>query len=176
MRELVGLFTQIALSKRGPQDLPASPVLLAVTALAYFVVNVAVATVLPPIEGPWHLHVVIDVVFTLVWYAVLLRALGKPERFLQTATAMFGYQVVLAPLWIAAVYLSRRFTEDALLQFPAAIVGLAVAIWIIRAGSYILKAALELPMPGCVVLVILQILTGQLLLVALLPAGNASAG
>jgi hypothetical protein len=67
------------------------------------------------------------------------------------------------------VYLSRRYNDDAVLQFPAAVIGLAIAIWVIRAGGYILKAALELPMVACVVLIILQILAGQLVLFAMTP-------
>jgi hypothetical protein len=172
MKELVRLFAQIALSRKGPQDLPASPVLLAASILGYFVVNFLVSLLLPPIDR-WRLHLLVDVAFTFAWYAVLLRAFGKPERFLQTATAMFGYQMVLAPPWIAAINLSRRFPEDALWQFPIAIIGLAIAIWIIRAGSHVLKAALELPMAACVVLIILQILAGQLALFALTPAPEA---
>jgi hypothetical protein len=35
MQELVKLFTQIALLRRGPQDLPASMLLLALTIVAY---------------------------------------------------------------------------------------------------------------------------------------------
>jgi hypothetical protein len=145
-------------------------VLLAATVLAYLVVNFIVRLVLPPTPGPWQLQLGIAAVFMLFWYAVLLRTFGKSERFLQTVTAMFGYQVVLAPLWIATLFLSGRFTAENLLQFPVAIMGLALAIWIIRAGSYILKAALELPMAACVVLVILQILTGELLMIALSPS------
>ena len=41
MKELVKLFTQIALLRRGPQDLPASMLLLALTIVAYLVVNLA---------------------------------------------------------------------------------------------------------------------------------------
>lgn len=170
MTELFRLFTLIALSRKGPQDLPASPMLLALTVLGYFLVNYGVNLLMPAVEL-WRLHLLVDVAFTLAWYAILLRGFGKPERFLQTATAMFGYQLVLAPLWIAAVYLSRRYNNDVLLQFPAAVIGLAVAIWVIRAGAYVLKAALELPMIACVVLIILQILAGQLVLFAMTPAG-----
>jgi hypothetical protein len=169
MTELFRLFTLIALSRKGPQDLPASPILLALTVVGYYLVNYGINLMMPAVDS-WRLHLLVDVAFTLAWYAVLLRAFGKPERFLQTATAMFGYQLVLAPLWIAAIYLSRQFTNDAALQFPAAVIGLAIAIWIIRAGGYVLKAALELPMIACVVLIILQILAGQLVLVALSPS------
>ena len=168
MMELFRVFSLIALSRNGPQDLPASPILLGLTVVGFYLVNFAVNLVLPS-EDSWHLHLVVEVVFTLAWYAVLLRAFGKPERFLQTATAMFGYQLVLAPLSIATLYLSRRFGEDTLLQFPVVVIGLAIAIWIIRAGSYILKAALELPIAACVLLMILQIFTGDLLMRAVTP-------
>jgi hypothetical protein len=168
MNELFRLFTQIALSRKGPQDLPASPLLLALTVLGYFLVNYGVNLLMPAVDL-WRLHLLVDVAFTLAWYWILLKAFAKPERFLQTATAMFGYQLVLAPLWIAAVYLSRRYSDDAALQFPAAVIGLAIAIWVIRAGGYVLKAALELPMVACVVLIILQILAGQLVLFAMSP-------
>jgi hypothetical protein len=168
MKELFRLFAQLALSRKGPQDLPASPLLLALTVLGYFLVNYVLSMLMPAVDV-WRLHLLVDCAFTLAWYAILLRAFGKPERFLQTATAMFGYQLVLAPLWIAAVYLSRRYNDDAVLQFPAAVMGLVIAIWVIRAGGYILKAALELPMVACVVLIILQILAGQLVLFAMTP-------
>jgi len=168
MRELLRLFGQIALSRRGPQDLPASPLLLAVTVVCYIAVYFGMGTLLPPVDS-WRSQLFVEVAFTLVWYAILLRAFGKPERYLQTTTAMFGYQLVLAPLWIAAIYLSRNFSDDSPLQFPAAIIGLAILIWVIRAGGYVLKAALELPTAACVVLFILQILAGQLVLIAMSP-------
>src|SRR5215470_15416890 len=38
MRELVRLFTDITLLRRGPQDLPASPLLLALTIGAYLLI------------------------------------------------------------------------------------------------------------------------------------------
>jgi hypothetical protein len=173
MMELFRVFSLIALSRNGPQDLPASPILLGLTVVGFYLVNFAVNLVLPS-EDSWHLHLVVEVAFTLAWYAVLLRAFGKPERFLQTATAMFGYQLVLAPLSIATLYLSRRFGEDTLLQFPVVVIGLAIAIWIIRAGGYVLKAALELPMIACVVLILLQVLAGQLVLVAMTPEEAAA--
>jgi len=83
MKELIQLFTQITLLRRGPQDLPASPLLLAVTVAGYFVVNFLVSALMPPVTG-WPGHLAVDVVFQLVWYVLLLRLAGKSERTLQT--------------------------------------------------------------------------------------------
>jgi hypothetical protein len=48
MKELVKLFTQIALLRRGPQDLPASMLLLALTIVTYLAMNVLLNGLLPP--------------------------------------------------------------------------------------------------------------------------------
>jgi hypothetical protein len=164
MRELVRLFAQIALMRRGPQDLPASAAVLAATAAGFVIINCLVSVALPPIPGPWFGHLVVEVVFTFVWYALLLQILRRPERFLQTTTAVFGYQAVLAPLWIAAVWLVRQFADDDTWRLPISVLGLAIVVWKVAVNASVLKAALEWGMPPCVALVILQYLAGQILL------------
>jgi hypothetical protein len=169
MKELVRLFIQIALMRKGPQDLPASATVLTATAAGYFLVNCAVSAALPPIKGPWFAHLLVDVLFTLAWYALLLRIVGRAERFLQTTTAVFGYQAVLSPFWIASVWLIQQFAEGDAWRFPIVMMGLAIVVWLVAANARVLKAALEWAMPTCVALVILQILVGQALLVYLFP-------
>ena len=167
MTELLRLFTQIALLRKGPQDLPTSPILLALTLVGYLVVHLVVGTVLPPMPGPWINHLILDVVFTFCWYALLLYVAKKPERFLQTATAVYGYQAVLSPLLVAALWLQRRFEQDSLWQFPVTLISLALLVWIIAANSHIVKAALEWTIAPSVALVILQTLAGDLLVLTL---------
>src|SRR5580700_7261269 len=142
MKELVRLFVQIALMRKGPQDLPASATLLAGTAAGFFIINCLVSAALPPIPGHWFGQLVVEVVFVFVWYALLLRLLNRPERFLQTTTAVFGYQAVLAPLWISAVWLVRQFSDDDTWRLPISMVGLAIVIWTVAANARVLKAAL----------------------------------
>jgi hypothetical protein len=167
MKELVRLFVQIALMRKGPQDLPASAAVLAGTAAAFFFINCLVSAVLPPIPGHWFGQLVVEVIFTVVWYALLLRILHRPERFLQTTTAVFGYQAVLAPLWISAVWLVRQFADDDTWRLPISMLGLAIVVWTVAANARVLKAALEWATPVCVALVILQYLAGQILLLYL---------
>jgi hypothetical protein len=163
MKELFGLFAQIAMSRKGPQDLPASYLLLALTVFAYWVVRYAISLVAPPAEH-WRVHLLVQVVFTLVWYAALLRAAGKPERFMQAATAIFGAWMLLEPPWVVAVHYWQGLPEQDALYAPMAIFALAITIWIIRAGSYVLKHALELPLLACVILTLLQTFTGEMLM------------
>ena len=170
MQEVVRLYVQIALLRRGPQDLPASPLLLVLTVCGYLATNALVSSLLPPSAG-WAPQLGIDVAFTLVWYAALLRLAGRSERFLQTATAVFGFQGVLSPLLIASEWLMRRFGQDTTWQLPIAVAGLALVGWLIAANSHVVKAALDWSSASSVALVILQIVAGQLLLFAFFPPG-----
>jgi hypothetical protein len=169
MTELARLYAQIALLRKKPQDVPASTLLLISTALAYFIVNLVIGSLLPPISGPWALMVAVDVAVTVAWYGALLRVVGKPERFIQTTTAIFGYQTVLAPLSIASGWLIRRFSEDAAWQFPLTLIFLIVLAWTVAVNSHVVKAALEWSTASCVALVILQIMVMQLILYSLFP-------
>lgn len=162
-------FAAIALLRRGPQDLPASAVLLAATVLAYFAVNAAVSSVLPPVPGRWLPHLLVDIGFTLGWYLLLLRFLNRRERFLQTTTAVFGYQTLLAPVWIASAWLIRHFQNDTTLLFVASLAGISMLVWILAVNGYILRAALEWPLAGCIALVLLQTVIGQMLLMTFFP-------
>jgi hypothetical protein len=169
MKELLRLYGQIALLRRGPQDLPASPTLLAVTVAGYFAINVVMYLVLRPFRGPWLMYLIVDILFGLAWYVVLLRAAGKAERFLQTATAMFGYQALLAPLIVSAGSFAKRFMGETQSSgmLLVAILALGLAVWVVAAGANIIKAALEWSMPASVATVIAQICVAELLMYAL---------
>ena len=101
------------------------------------------------------------------------RILWTLWQFVQTATAVFGFQAVLSPLLIASEWLMRRFGQDTTWQLPIALGGLALVIWLIWANSHVVKAALDWSSAPRVALVILQTVTGQLLLFALFPPGPA---
>jgi hypothetical protein len=171
MKELIQLFTQIALLRRGPQDLPASLLLLALTMIAYFAVNYLVSALMPPIKG-WSVHPAVEVLFTIVWYFVLLRLAGRSERNLQTTTAVIGFQTVLSPPMIISEWLVLRFAQDQTWQLPVALMWLMLFIWVIAANSHVVKAALEWPSLASVGLVILQIFAQQLVLFALFPVSG----
>jgi hypothetical protein len=168
MKELIQLFTQIALLRRGPQDLPASLLLLTLTMIGYFVVNFVVSALMPPVKG-WGEHPGIDILFILAWYSIVLRLAGRAERTLQTATAVIGFQMVLSPPILISEWLVLRFAQDATWQLPVLLMWLMLFFWAIAANSHIVKSALEWSSAASVALVILQLLAGELLALALFP-------
>lgn len=165
MTELLRLFMQIALLRKGPQDLPASPMLLTLTIAVFSGVDLVVGTVLPPVADRWlwASTQAVGIVFTIFWYAMLVYVVKKPERYLQTCTAVFGFQILLSPLLVVAQWLSRRFEQDSLGGSAVSLISFALLIWILAANSHIVKEALEWAMAPSVALVILEALAGELL-------------
>ena len=182
MKELVKLFTQIALLRRGPQDLPASMLLLVLAIVVYLVMNLLLNGLLPPppvadaatrvaeAEQPnWSAQLLLDTCFTVVWYVALLSITGRPERTLQTTTAVFGIQIVLLPLLFLSRWLAPRFPQDSPGFVPVTLFGIVLLVWFVAATSHIVKAALEWSLGASVALAVLQILADWLLQRALFP-------
>jgi hypothetical protein len=88
-------FLDIVLWRRGPQDLPASRLLLWLTAAAYVAVSIVQLTLLEEPAAAWLVFVVLDPVLLTAGVYLLLRLFGKTDRFIQTATAVLGTGVVL---------------------------------------------------------------------------------
>jgi hypothetical protein len=167
--ELLRLYGQIALLRKGPQDVPAVGLLLLLTGAAYFTVNVLMVLLLPLLKGPWLWALLVDVTFTVAWYWTLLRLAGRAERFVQTASAILGYRTVLTPMQMASEWLVRRLGEDDTWQMPVSVMYIIVLAWMVAASGRVLQAALEWPMAACVALVILEFIAGWLLMYGLLP-------
>ena len=166
MRELVRLFTDITLLRRGPQDLPASPLLLVLTIGAYLGLFVLAGELAPRQQLP--LQGLLYALFTVVWYVVLLKIVGRPERALQTITGLFAVQIVLTPLQLAAEVLLQHFPQDSPSALPIVTVAFVIVIWLIVASSRVVKAALEWTTGASVGITLLQLLTGGLLVLAVL--------
>ena len=162
MGEVLKLFAQISLLRRGPQDLPASRLLLLLTVVAYVAVNCLISSVFPPARD-WPALLLMDVAFLLLWNALLLRVAGRPERTVQTITAVFGYQLLLAPLLVALQWLAQRFHGDSAWEGPLLFVWLGLLVWLIAANSRILRAALEWSTAASVAVVIVQTVAEALL-------------
>jgi hypothetical protein len=174
MQEIVRLFAQILLLRRGPQDLPASRLLLALTLAAYVAVNLLVSGALPALKNwPGPAQLLVDTAFTLLWYVALLQLAGRRERILQTVTAMFGFQILLAPPLILSGWLDLRVGEDTLWHAPLACALLLLFGWLLAASSHVVRAALEWSTVASIAIVLLQTYCGLVLLLALFPSARA---
>jgi hypothetical protein len=172
LAELARLYFAIVIWRRGPQDLPAIGILLPLTIAAYVLVSAVVGELLPSMRPGWFGQVLLDTLFLLLWYWLLLAIARRRERYLQTTTALFGLQTVLAAPTMALVWLMQRFAHDDSVRLPLYIASLAVAIWTLLAIGHILRSALERPLGFCLILALLQMLVEELVFLSVFGPGQ----
>lgn len=164
---LARLYVDIALWRRGPQDLPAVGILLPLTIGAYVLISVALGEALPALRAGWIPQVLADTGFIALWYWLLLALARRRERYLQTAAALFGLQSALAAPSIVSAWLLQRFAHDMTWLAVGYACAITVLIWTVAATGHVLRAALERSLGFCVILAFLQMLVEELALLAL---------
>lgn len=167
---LARMYLDIALWRRGPQDLPAVGILLPLTIAAYVLISVALGEALPALRAGWVPQVLADTAFVSLWYWALLALARRRERYLQTAAALFGLQCVLAAPSILSAWLLQRFAHDPAWLAVSYACAISVLIWTVAAIGHVLRAALERSLGVCVILAFAQMLVEELLFLAVFSA------
>jgi len=105
VQQFLRICLDIVLWRRGPQDLPVSSLLLAIAVAVYVAVSAVQLALLRETAATWIFFVVVDPLLLAAWVWLVLRLYGHPERFLQTASAVFGTGAVLG----IGLYLPLQF-------------------------------------------------------------------
>ena len=167
MLALVKVFIDIVLWRKGPQDLPASRLLLALTVLGYFALSLtlgsalemALADVKNRPATPLFGRTLLELALALVWIWLLLALFRHKDRFWQSATAFMGAGIVLSPIVIVAQLVLLRIGQESPLAWPAMLALLASGIWYLLVVSHILRSALEIRLLPAIVLTFLYALS-----------------
>lgn len=171
---LARLYFDIALWRRGPQDVPGSAAALSLTVVAYVAISllaIRAADIAIPVPAnsprqPGVILIVADVILVGVWYWLLLRWSGRPERWTQTVAAIFGCSAWLTPPSVLTSQLVLM-ASGGWRQLLALILTLALLAWGMLINAHILRHALERSLNACIFLVILQQVAEQLLAIAM---------
>lgn len=143
MLQFLKAFLDIVLWRRGPQDLPASTVLLVLVTAAYVAVSVIQLAMLHEIGSVWFVFVVLDPALLIGGTWLLLRLYRHPERFVQTATAVLGTGALLG----LVVYLPLQWLLQVAGAGPestfAGMAALALVVMFALVTGRILKLAME---------------------------------
>lgn len=170
-------FVGILRFRKGPEDVPASGGLLAAVLLGQVLLGLLVLSIPDQqrADSPL-LAVALELGVMLLGVFLILRMAGFPERFLQTSTALFGVQLVIAPVLYAARWLLVTYQEDPVMQGPALLVSAVIAVWLLVVGARILRSATNYPMLACLFLLIgIQIATLLVVLSVFPPATDTPA-
>jgi hypothetical protein len=173
LRALFGVVVDIVLLRRGPEHLPASPTLLALTMGAFVLVAGAVSSLLSTGDPKWPLELAVVTIMTPLWYLAALQLVNKRERFLQTVTALFAVLLLFAPiaLPIASSYMAQAQAFEQTQVPPSALLGLLLlflVVWRFAICVRIVRAAFEWSIFPAVMLVLAQEFVMLLVLAALI--------
>ena len=155
LRALFGVVVDIILLRRGPEQVPASTVLLALTVAIYLAISAMVIASLAAKDPSWPVQLIIGAVSMLIWYRVALRIANKSERYPQTLTAIFGVSTIFSPLLFPMTnsLLAQVQAKQQPSQFFT-MLALFLVAWMIVVFVRIVRAAFEWPWPAALLLVI----------------------
>lgn len=139
-RSTLETLVRITLLRAGPQDLPFSTTLMGVVIALTAGINYPVIARYTPEAEPL-LQILLLLAYNLGFLGAALWIRGHGARFVQTATAIFGTDVIISTIALP-VLLVIGSPNDA--NALAAISFLVLIIWNIAIVNHILRAALDL--------------------------------
>jgi hypothetical protein len=170
------LFADIARFRKGPEDLPVAPALLAFCVVVGISAQALLIGVMPvPLEGSALAIIVINAVVTLGFLKLLLILAKRPERYLQTATAAFGFQLVILPIAVGIGWLYLMFSTDPVWKVPVMILRVMLEVYGLAVMARILNSATGWSVFACVVLTLTRDVLSVLVIVSFFPQTVAAA-
>ncbi|MDX8126986.1 hypothetical protein QLH52_06815 [Methylomonas sp. OY6] len=152
MYQLMVLFFEICIMRKGPQDVPASPWLMRLMFIPYLLVNLLILL----LDSDWShalLQIATETVLMIGFCYPLLYFSGKTARFPQTLTALLGSDVVISLCAIPAV--ASLYTQISQVAYIAMI---ALMGWHWLVNGNIFRHALDRPLMFGLALAFLYIL------------------
>ncbi len=140
VQQFLRIFLDIVLWRRGPQDLPVSGLLLWVTVAAYVAVSAVQLALLGETVATWLFFVVVDPLLLAAWVWLVLRLYGRRERYLQTASAVFGTGALLG----IGLYLPLQLIVTGLGQDPSSSLAQLFALLLIVAFALVTGRIIKL--------------------------------
>jgi hypothetical protein len=161
MYEIIRLFYDITLFKKGPQDVPFSPFLTRITLLVYAFISFVMLFM----QDYWLIAILkmgLDIVLLVLFTRLSLAWIHKSERYLQTLCALLGTDalITLAAIPASAVMLVPS-NDIAVLAFFT-VIGLMLWHWAVI--GYILHQALEQPLGFSLGLALLYVMANYLVI------------
>lgn len=163
MYELVVLFFQIAIFRKGPQDVPVSPLVLRLLLPVYVLVNYLILF-LNGAQETALLQIGADFGLIVLFCWPLLYASGKLARFPQTLAAMIGAGIIISFFALPAIATLNTHAND--LAYFAMLV---LVLWHWLVSGHIIRHALDRSLFFGLGLALLYIMLSSQVMAALFP-------
>lgn len=155
MFDLIKVFVDIALLRKGPQHLPSSGLLLLIIAAVYCALTVAFGRLIQHPDEPFLLRTLLELALGLGWLWAMLALFGRHARYLQTATAVIGTAALLTPAVLGLLGVVVKVGQNHPIIVPVVFALLAVLVWYVVITANILRSALEVSLFAAIVLTLL---------------------
>jgi hypothetical protein len=168
VRPLIAAIIEIALHRRGPDQLPPSDFLLALLFVAYLIVGMGA---LSAQSSPFPLAAVVFVgnsVVYLLYCWIVLKTVRRQSRFRQTASALLG----------ADAFFNFLAIPVSLMAASSEVAGFAVLLlymlffWSVDVAGFIISRAIERPYIVGVLIVVAYIIAARIVQDSLIPVAS----
>ena len=161
------LIRDICLLRRGPQDLPYAPSLLAAVAASCVLVQLGVAIARSVPLGGVLAGALLWLLVTIGALNLILTLRGLRNRFVQSATALLGCALVFTLLSVPIALLldERPVTPQDMtpLQLLLGVVSLPLLIWKIVVDAHVFRHSFDVPFLSGIVIALLWIVAAMAL-------------
>jgi len=140
---LAKAFWDIAIWRRTPAQLPASPLLLGLVSAVAALIEVLSAFLPPVTSERIFLRVVLSVGFPLAFAWAVLALARHRQRFVQTGTALLGVGVLAALVLYPLSSLIHIFGSDNPASLALGVLSVIGFIWYLLACANIWRSALD---------------------------------
>ena len=150
MKAIITLFWQICRLRLGPEEVPASSVLLVVIGFLYGVLNL-LAWVWTGSEGILEASATLAVItggWLLVLWGIML-LMGKKARFQQTLIALFGVNCVLVLISMPLRFAADGLPDESGIKLGVGLLLVGVFVWGVFIEGFIYHRSLDIsPLQG----------------------------
>ena len=168
MSRLLTIWLDICLLRAGPQDLPASRVLLGLTLTSYLLVSTLLS--LPGYPAFTSLQIAAaDLVLLVLFAASMLYLTGRAARFNQTLSALAGSGTLLGLLGLPLVHALYRAQDAEQVSLPVLLFWLLLMVWNLLVMAHIMRHALSTSLFVGLGVSLLYALLSMQIIVALFP-------
>ena len=150
MQALIRLFIDIALHRKGPQDVPAAPAVFGLALCAYLAIGAAVLWQSADHPGTVLGQLALDLVLLVLICGGLLALTGRSARMIQTLTALFGTGALLSAAALPFVWTAARTLGDGVpvpgMEVPGLLSAMALFLLLLVSllvTGHILRQALD---------------------------------
>ncbi len=168
MRALLALFLDIALLRRGPQDVPASRLLAGLALAAYTLAGFGLLAVTMPLPTA-AAQTVLDVVLLAAFMRLMLASPRLRSRFLQAFTACTGTGALFALVALPLAFWPHPASLDSTEALLPALLYLGLLGWSVVVMGHILRHALSITRGLGLVYAFVYLVVSVLAMIALFP-------